>query len=1079
MGVARFFRWLTSKYPNILYKFLESKSTFVDGMEIPVDSTKPNPNGVEFDCLYLDLNGLVHPCCHPEGREAPATEHDMYLAVFKELDRIFAAARPRKLLFMALDGVAPRAKQNQQRARRFKAAREAKDAEEDAQKLRNDIARMGRKPPPPGKPHWDHNVITPGTGFMDKLSKYLRFYIHQRMTYDAAWKDVTVVFSDSNTPGEGEHKIMEFIRLQRTQPGYDPNMTHVIHGLDADLIMLALATHEVNFYILREEVVFGRQAAHKEVLKTAKATALLDGQRGFGDETDGDGAAATQKPLEILSVAILRECLGWEFREEAFSGNFPFPYDLERVIDDFVFLCFFVGNDFLPHLPSLDISEGALDLLMDLYRRRLPTMSGYLSNNGDVDLQNASIMLSVVGNWEDEIFKKRQAREEANKKRRQYRQMNEKAAQGINKKDPKRAGSKHTMTRLDAGLSAMAADAAREFAVALGSKKSKKKSSLKRPAGSAKKEKEDEAKPGEPQGDDGWLDGSDEEGGDEKAGKGGSAAASKDKGDTSAAAAGAPPQKGSDATAETVTGEEEDPEAVEETEEERQVAFKTKLKELNRARTIRDDIEDSVRLGEQGWKQRYYLEKFGDRIYEKDFSTTFWGEYTKGLCWVLAYYYKGCASWSWYYPYHYAPFASDLRNLEQYYPITFEKSEPFSPISQLMAVLPPRSNHCMPVSCRALMEDSNSSIIDFYPEKFEYDPNGKSVSWLWVVLLPFLDEKRLLDAIKEVDQSFTAEEKARDELVPHTIYAHFKSEVGKVIEEKVLAKEDKGSYSVESAVNGVVGGKLMPLEQSTGLVLPHFQDSVKPPDAEKSLTTIKKTSVQTSFYEFPEYKTHINRILPGAKIPPPSLEASQLNSISRVPRGFGGRHSIAYLAQNEARDQQRMGGGGQRSWGSAEPRRKKMRYSSGPRPPAPSSRNPYSAPPNAYPGAAYPGSYQQPQQHYPGYGVPRQQQQQYGGAAYPGAAAAGGGGYGGAAAFPGAQQYARGPPPQNYYQQYPSGNGGYQAQPYPPQQYGGGAYPGAGNSLPYPAQQQQFAYAQQYHQQQYQQHPSAYPPPRQ
>eukprot|EP00658_Telonema_sp_P-2_P049190 TRINITY_DN37406_c0_g1_i1.p1 TRINITY_DN37406_c0_g1~~TRINITY_DN37406_c0_g1_i1.p1 ORF type:complete len:441 (-),score=106.52 TRINITY_DN37406_c0_g1_i1:54-1376(-) len=370
------------------------------------------------------MNGIIHPASHPEDKPAPTTEHDMYLAVFDYLDRVFASVRPRKLLYMAIDGVAPRAKMNQQRSRRFRSAQEAQELEEEADRLRDEWAKEGRSmPSAPANKAFDSNVITPGTPFMMQLGEYLRSFIQRKITYDPGWKNIQVVLSDASNPGEGEHKIMEYIRLQRRQPNYDPNTRHALHGLDADLIMLALATHEPHFTILREMVTFG---------KTDKCA--ICGQMGHtADQCKGEvrtkagefdemaSAAPPVKPFQFLRISVLREYLEKEFACPTWEGS-EMGFNLERVIDDFVFMCFLVGNDFLPHLPSLDIREGAIDTLIDLYKKLVPTMDGWLTDNGVVNIARVERFLKELGEIEDEVLRRRRAKEDrmaANKRRRE------------------------------------------------------------------------------------------------------------------------------------------------------------------------------------------------------------------------------------------------------------------------------------------------------------------------------------------------------------------------------------------------------------------------------------------------------------------------------------------------------------------------------------------------------------------------------------------------------------------------------------------------------------------------------------
>ena len=103
----------------------------------------------------------------------------------------------------------------------------------------------------------------------------------------------------------------------------------------------------------------------------------------------------------------MREYLDLEFHD--IYSLLPFEYNLERIIDDFVLLAVFIGNDFLPNLPDLHIHENGLERLFDVYKKVLPGLDGYINEGGTINTKRLQVVIDGMKEWEREMFEKEYA----------------------------------------------------------------------------------------------------------------------------------------------------------------------------------------------------------------------------------------------------------------------------------------------------------------------------------------------------------------------------------------------------------------------------------------------------------------------------------------------------------------------------------------------------------------------------------------------------------------------------------------------------------------------------------------------
>lgn len=691
---------------------------------------------------------------------------------------------------------------NQQRSRRFRAAMDARAEEENKIEFHKKLIQSGKAEPgskPLADKKWDSNVITPGTPFMFKLSQSLKYWVAYKLNTDPGWAKLKVIISDASIPGEGEHKMMEFIRSQRRSPEHDPNTRHVIYGLDADLIMLGLATHEPHFRILREDV-FAKDQRKQKCSICGQSGHFASECKGTPKEIVGD-FGEQEKPQKIpyiwLHVNVLREYLELELKP---SQTLSFKWDLERAIDDYVFLCFFVGNDFLPHLPSLEIREEGIDTLITIWKESITTMGGYVSKDGYVDLEKAQMILKGLAAREAGIFKKRHEVEKSRAAKQKLRDEQNQARQKGGRHSRQSGGADDASgsakkRKIDGGVEDQVmlfapgqinSKAVREVSQQMFLQRKELFQAQVNNANTANKSaaaiiKEQLLKRKQSLGASEIL--------------------------------GAP--NGNDSI-ETALGKrkaelmEED--AADDVSSDNGTPGRTTPISHGPTSDAAPPPKEDVNLWEEGYADRYYEQKFHVSRDDLEFRHKVAAAYVEGVQWVLLYYMQGCPSWQWFYPYHYAPFAADFLNLVEM-KSNFQKGTPFRPYEQLMGVFPADSRHAIPEPFRSLMTDEDSPIIDFYPSEFEIDLNGKKFNWQGVAILPFIDQKRLLDAMATRYPGLSPDEVERNSVGQEILmFSHMHPMYDQILGNFYGRKQGKTEMELVSEKSEGLTGKVMKLE---------------------------------------------------------------------------------------------------------------------------------------------------------------------------------------------------------------------------------------------------------------------------
>jgi 5'-3' exonuclease len=334
MGIPSYFSYIVKNHPSIIKKYINDI--------------------LKVDNLYLDCNSIIYDSYNKIkfDKLTDSIATTIIKQVISKIEEYINIIKPSQTVIIAFDGVAPVAKLEQQRSRRYKSW------------YQNEISRMIFKKDT--EDPWNTTAITPGTTFMSELNNIM--YKHFTKQFCHKLNIQNIIVSGSDEFGEGEHKLFSYIRQHPNKHIYE---TTIIYGLDADLIMLS-----INHLPLCSKLYLFRETPH------------------FIQSIDSSLEPDSNYFLDIPEFALTIT---------KYMNNNKIDNNYNRVYD-YIFLCFLLGNDFLPHFPAINIRNGGIDKLIDVYKKTIGETDLILTDGLNIFWENFRKLVQQLAIQEEEFI---------------------------------------------------------------------------------------------------------------------------------------------------------------------------------------------------------------------------------------------------------------------------------------------------------------------------------------------------------------------------------------------------------------------------------------------------------------------------------------------------------------------------------------------------------------------------------------------------------------------------------------------------------------------------------------------------